>query len=1088
VRRPASRNAFWIALAAAALVALSAVSAAGAASNPIVAPNAGRSFAPVFQPLGISSKPTTVVVQLSGDPITVADSDSATPLSQGQKDSIRSQLRSQQAPVAQRIQALGGHVLASYQAAYNGFKVQIAANQTSALAALPGVTGVYQLPTYKPDNIHGIPLVGGPQVWDPILGGNFHGEGIKIADIDTGIDFTHADFGGPGTPGAYALAEASPTADPTSTSYCMTPTLTPCFGPLAPKVKGGIDLVGDSYNADPTSASYQPIPHPDPNPLDCNSHGTHTAGTMAGFGVLSDGTTYTGPYNATTVSSHTWNVGPGMAPKADLYAVKIFGCQGSTNDVIDAIEWAVDNNMDVINMSLGADFGATDSPDAVAASNAARDGVIVVSSSGNEGSNPYMTGDPASGSGVISAAANDPSQTFPAADLTLTPGGPLTAIDANGVTPLPAGPFDVEVIPPTSNDAALGDTDSISFGCSAADDGAVPLNTFIVVERGGCARVAKAIFGQQAGAAGVIMINNASGFPPFEGPITGDPDPPGPPLNGGFSYTVTIPFLGVPGGTVPSASAAGLALTAADGGSLTESGTTAVNPGFEALASFSSWGPATGTSDLKPNITAPGLGIFSAGMGTGNLALNDSGTSMAAPHVTGEAALVKQAHPSWRRVKYWVAAIENTADPGMVNGYSMRGAGTGFAQALPAVQTQVVALGDRDNVNLNFGFNELSHDFNQVQVVRLKNFGSSPATFNISDALDAGSPHSTSFPSTVTVGGNGGEAVVPVRLSVPAATAGGAAQPCAGVTCASTAFNDVSGQITFTPAGGSNNGVTLRVPYYMVPQEVSDVDVRAVNTFQLRKTGHATAIVSNRFHVPATGSADWYAWGIMDKRDHGLKSDDLKAVGAQSFPTAPIDLGDGTGVHTGLLAFAIATNHRWSNAAMNEFDIFVDVNGDGTPDYDVVAVDYGLLTTGTADGVDAVAVFDLNEGGGTIDFLADAPTDSSTMVVPVLFDQLKDSSAATSLGGANQRFTYSIVATGLTDGTEDVGDMSAVFDPFNPAVNTGMFDVLPPGASAAEPLTVNGAEQALSPALGWMIVSHENESRDEANFIPLDGH
>ena len=133
---------------------------------------------------------------------------------------------------------------------------------------------------------------------------------------------------------------------------------------------------------------------------------------MAGFGVLGNGQTYTGPYNATTVSSNNWLVGPGVAPKADIYSVKIFGCNGPTNEVIDAIEWAVDNNMDVINMSLGSPFGSPDSPDAVAAENAAHDGVIVVASSGNEGSNAYMTGDPASGNDVISVAAKDPTSSF----------------------------------------------------------------------------------------------------------------------------------------------------------------------------------------------------------------------------------------------------------------------------------------------------------------------------------------------------------------------------------------------------------------------------------------------------------------------------------------------------------------------------------------------------------------------------------------------------------------------------------------------------------------------------------------------------
>ena len=74
-------------------------------------------------------------------------------------------------------------------------------------------------------------------------------------------------------------------------------------------MKGGIDLVGDGYNADPNDPAYQPVPHPDSNPLDCNGHGSHVAGTAAGFGVLADGSTFHGPYNADTISSHAWTSG-----------------------------------------------------------------------------------------------------------------------------------------------------------------------------------------------------------------------------------------------------------------------------------------------------------------------------------------------------------------------------------------------------------------------------------------------------------------------------------------------------------------------------------------------------------------------------------------------------------------------------------------------------------------------------------------------------------------------------------------------------------------------------------------------------------
>ena len=117
--------------------------------------------------------------------------------------------------------------------------------------------------------MHGVPLIGAPEVWAGVDG--VHGEGIKVAVIDTGIDYTHADFGGPGT-----AAATRPRTPPRRSA--ADPSL---FGPAAPKVKGGIDLVGDNYNADHSDPATS-RPHPDPNPLDCNGHGSHVAGTAAG--------------------------------------------------------------------------------------------------------------------------------------------------------------------------------------------------------------------------------------------------------------------------------------------------------------------------------------------------------------------------------------------------------------------------------------------------------------------------------------------------------------------------------------------------------------------------------------------------------------------------------------------------------------------------------------------------------------------------------------------------------------------------------------------------------------------------------------
>src|SRR6185295_1416470 len=131
------------------------------------------------------------------------------------KQALAAGLKGKQDALAGAIAALGGQVTGNYQYAYNGIRVRISARDADKLAALPGVTGVHPLQLMKPDNVRSVPFIGAPAVWDGLNG--LHGEGVKIAVIDTGIDYTHANFNGPGTVAAYTDANSRDTlpADPT---------------------------------------------------------------------------------------------------------------------------------------------------------------------------------------------------------------------------------------------------------------------------------------------------------------------------------------------------------------------------------------------------------------------------------------------------------------------------------------------------------------------------------------------------------------------------------------------------------------------------------------------------------------------------------------------------------------------------------------------------------------------------------------------------------------------------------------------------------------------------------------------------------
>jgi minor extracellular serine protease Vpr len=967
----------------------------------------------------------TVVLKMAGDPVAVVRSRMpGKKIAEADRQAIERDLRAKQDAIAPTIEAIGSKVLAKFQHAINGIKVQATPDQIASLAKLPGVLAVKAVRTYHLDNAHSVPFIGAPNVWQGPPG--LRGEHIRVAVIDTGVDYTHANFGGPGTVDAFntAFANSTQPADPKF------------FGPNAPKVKGGTDLVGDAYNADIPGS----VPVPDPNPLDCNGHGSHTSGTATGFGVTSAGTTFTGPYDATT-PNQSFTIGPGVAPLADLYAVRVFGCAGSTNVVVEAIDWAIQNNMQVISMSLGADFGTEDDADAEASENAVNAGIVVAAASGNAGPVPYITSDPGSGDKAISVAAMDSHDSFPGEDLALTPTGNIVALDSDGIAASNGTSLGVVVLPDGSG--------GVSLGCNPAEYTAAGVSgKLVVTRRGTCARVARAIFGQQAGAAAVAMINNAPGYPPFEGPINSNPDT-------GIPFTVTIPFLGIQGPSPASGDGAALVAAGKAAGSATLNTTAIANPTFRQFASFSSAGPRTGDGHLKPDVAGPGVSVFSTAIGTGNQGFFASGTSMATPHVAGSAALAIQAHPTWGADEV-AAAVVNTADATQLVGYSPRKGGNGLVQPFPATQTSVIARTEHGAPNLSFGVAEFTSDFSGEGEITVENHGSSSASFTVSTSKSPSSPHTVEVnPTTLSLSPHDTRELH-VKLAVPAATSGD-----------SSSFRQVQGRIILTPTSG-NNGVTLSVPYYLVARARSLVQAHLRGGFE--ENASATVRLSNRSNSVA-GSADFYAWGLGGDHEN-LGSIGLRAVGVQSFndPT----FGQ-------ILQFAVNTFDRTSNPVTSVYDILLDVNGDGVPDFDVEAADLGLLTTGSFSGQMVVAVFDLstNPPSGVLEFLATAPTDGTTVLMPLV-------AADVGVTTSNPRFSYvAQTSDPFLTGNSDAITTPASFNAFNNAISTGAFALLPPGASASEPITIDRTEFALTPALGAMVVSLENLTKENRQALLL---
>lgn len=964
------------------------------------------------QPLSLLAKERVkVVVTMSGE--SVAAARALAPdhvVSRADHEAIQSRVVQQHASVEPAIAARGGKVLAHYHAAMNGMKIEIARGEIAGLSSLPGVIQVVPVPQYALKNAVSVPFIGAPAVWQGTPA--FKGEHVKIAVIDTGIDYTHADFGGPGTVEAFMAAAATSTApaDPTM------------FGPHAPKVKGGIDLVGDNYDASTPGS----VPAPDPNPLDCNGHGSHVSGTAAGFGVANDGSTYHGPYNE-AVYSTGFGIGPGVAPLADLYMVRVFGCSGTTDVVTDAIEWAVQNDMDVISMSLGAAYGPAFSSDSIAADNAAKAGIIVVAAAGNEGPAPYVTGDPGSATRAISVAAMN-ARPFLAngVHIAFSSGSGVNGVEANSL-PLPNGSVSAVVL--TTSPSAL------SFGCNATDFPADAAGALVILSRGTCSFVQKATNATAAGAVAVGVVNNGAGF--FNPAIAGATVP--------FielQITDTATFLAVPA----TATAAVVPANVPDAT-------------FKLAASFSSGGPRDDDGALKPNVTAPGVNVFSVKVGSGNGGTFDSGTSMATPHVAGVAALAVQAHKDWKQSSLRAAVVQ-TASPTALPDYAPRIEGSGLVQAVGATTTDVTVHGDEDGKMglLSFGVAELTRDYHDEKDLVIRNHGRFHAAFTATATSPGGVPHTVRLSSsTVNVRGRD-ETTLRMWLAVPAKTAG-ATHDASGV-----AFTDASGVITLNPVSSANHGVSLNLPYYLVTRARANVDADM-------RDGKQQSIRLTNLNGVIAGNGDFYVWGLKNPRTGTIDAAyEPRAVGVQT------NLISGT---DSVLVFAVNTYERFSNPAVGEYDIYIDVNGDGVYDFILFSADVGAIELGDANG--QIGTFLLNLATHVVipEFPAEAPTDGSTVLMPVLASDL-------GISPTNPRFTYTVHAFDSAGAGESLAG-TASFNAFAPAISNAMFVTVPPNTRADVPVSINKAELRKTPALGFMVVTEDNVSGgSQANLLRLN--
>src|SRR3989454_1434242 len=684
-----------------------------------------------ISPLLLKAKgQVNVWVQMQTSPLAAAAAkakESGLPLTRGAQRAHLSQLDYEQDTLARTAASLGGRELARVSKAHNALAFSIPATSLSALAAQPGVLTVRPVIDYQLDLSETVPYSGAAAV----QASGVTGRGVRVAVLDSGIDYTHRNLRGPGTAAAYTGAFGTSLDDPRNKT--VDPTLFPTS-----KVIGGFDFVGEHWPNGPLA--------PDPNPVGCGgvggcdgTHGTHVADIIAG---------------ASTDGTHK-----GVAPGASLYAVKVCSsvstaCSGIA--LLQGMEFALDpegdddisDAVDVINMSLGSNYGQFEDDLTNASEIASRLGVVVVCAAGNAGDHPYIVSSPSIAPGAISVAQ------------TQVPSAKAFQVQVN--TPAGIGPFTntatVDWAPVV--DGFTGDVVFVGRGCPAGsiapppntnpDDPylADPFGKVALIDRGACAASLKVDRAAAAGAIGVLIGLVAPG------------DPISFSFGGGTHTAQTLVIIQGDANALKTSLASGTV-------NVTVPDRAHAMPVVKSMVAGSARGPSYSYQTIKPEIGAPGASV-SAIAGTGTAEAAFGGTSGATPMIAGSAALLLEAFPKASPAEIKARLMSNTETqiqtaPNLLPGQLAPATriGAGEVRVDRALQATTIAwVPEDETAGISFGAPSISQTRQFHKTVLIYNASKSKRRYSVTkDFRDASNPAtaaaSFNLPLTVDVGPRG---------------------------------------------------------------------------------------------------------------------------------------------------------------------------------------------------------------------------------------------------------------------------------------------------------------------------------------------